>query len=80
MDHRDGRVIDSGWFWLCNFFGPRDDGTIAEPGQKRQRAFDEVASSFPRLIRHWLKTTIPANLATQAPDRVMIRGLFEFED
>ena len=51
-----------------------------EPGQKRQRVFDEIASSFPHSMRHWLKTTIPANLAAQAPDRVTIRGLFEFED
>jgi hypothetical protein len=80
VDHRDERVIDSGWFWLCNFFGPRDDGRINEPGQKRQRVFDEVASRFPHSIRTWLKTTIPANLAAQASNRVSIRDLFEFED
>jgi hypothetical protein len=76
----DGRAVDSGWFWLCNFFGPGDDGRIIEPGRSRGRAFDEIASTFPDSIRAWLGTTIRENLASQSPENMTIRGIFEFED
>jgi hypothetical protein len=79
-DRRDGRSIDSGWFALCNFFGPRPDGRIAEPGQSRQRAFDEIALTFPDSIRSWLTEAIPGNLAALAPGEATIRTIFEFED
>lgn len=80
VDNRDGRTIDSGWFWLCNFFGPRDDGRITEPAQKRQRVLDDDLATFHQQIRGWLSSTIAERLAGQPSDALTIRGVFEFED
>ena len=80
-DRSDGRRLDAGWFWLCNFYIPGDDGRIIEPGQrKKQRVFDEIALNFPSSIGTWLETTIPENLAAQSSGDATIRDIFEFED
>jgi hypothetical protein len=75
----EGRVLDSGWFWLCNFFGPGEDGRIVEPGQKVQRTFDDVSSRFSASMRARLGKSVQDNLQNFAPKQVTLSALFEFD-
>jgi hypothetical protein len=81
FDTRQLASIDSGRFALCSFLGPRADGRVAEPGQKRGRPFDEANGQLLGSLGQLLKDDARERLrrAAASPEHPRLMKMLDLQ-
>ncbi len=74
-------AIERGRFTLCNFYGPRESGRVAEPGQREGRPFDEAISAFFEDLDLRLRARAPARLQASGTSvqQPLLRDLLDLQ-